>query len=57
MTKETQGQEKCYQNIVTEKENCESMICAYQCTQKWNGFGECVSSTSNTCVCSFNCKN
>ncbi|XP_019101082.1 PREDICTED: defensin-like protein 125 [Camelina sativa] len=57
VTKETQGGEvkKCYSYIITPKENCESLICAYECTRKYNGFGECYDTTSTTCICAHNC--
>lgn len=48
----------CREYITTEGENCESMVCAAQCAQKWRGldpFGECKSVKENICICDHNC--
>ncbi|CAH2060688.1 unnamed protein product [Thlaspi arvense] len=54
VTKETQG-ELCRENMITKDEDCESMACAADCSSKWKGIGECVSTTSTTCICTYNC--
>ncbi|CAH2061367.1 unnamed protein product [Thlaspi arvense] len=55
VTKETQGEKLCRANIITKDEDCESMVCAYDCSSKWKGIGECVSSKSTMCICTHHC--
>ncbi|XP_019093740.1 PREDICTED: defensin-like protein 125 [Camelina sativa] len=57
VTKETQGGEvkKCYTYFITPKENCEGLVCAYDCTLKYNGNGVCYDTKSKTCICAYNC--
>ncbi|EOA25529.1 hypothetical protein CARUB_v10018873mg [Capsella rubella] len=54
VTKETQAK-KCYEYIVTPEENCESLVCAHDCTMRYNGIGVCYDTTSKTCICAYNC--
>ncbi|KAF8054189.1 hypothetical protein N665_1341s0006 [Sinapis alba] len=53
---ETEG--KVCREYITEQENCESMVCAAQCSEKWRGFnplGECRNVKEKICICNYNC--